>query len=123
MSLLSQNPIVIQGGFQRGGKMSRWVQQHVPGAAFAPQVRSTSVAGKKIFGNLNGSSTERLAFKMYHDICGEGAIWGDGIIAVSAALLPGSSPIILDGVSRYAIFGEPWYGSASGLSAWVEPEL
>jgi len=112
------SPHVNQGGFRRGGPMTRWVQRNVPDSRYAPQVRYTSVAGKYVHGLISGSLSERVAFGVYKDICADGDVWGDGIVPISSALLPGSEQIILDGVSHYAILGQPWYGSEDVIQKW-----
>lgn len=112
------SPHINQGGLQRGGNMSRWIQRHVPDAAFAPQVRYISLAGKYIQGRPHGTLAERMAARVYKEICGDATAWGDGLIPLQAALLPGSEQVVLEGVSHYALFGEPWYGSESALPAW-----
>jgi pimeloyl-ACP methyl ester carboxylesterase len=112
------SPHFNQGGIQRGGHMAQWVQQKVPDSTFTPQVRYTSVAGKYVHGRISGSLAERMAFKVYKDICATGDIWGDGIVPVSSALLPGSEQITLRGVSHYAILGQPWYGSETVIQKW-----
>lgn len=111
-----------QAGLQRGGSMARWINRHVPGSAFSARVRYTSVAGKYIRGNSTGARLERFAYRTYKEICAEGESWGDGIVPVSSALLPGSQHIILNGVSHYSILGEPWYGSQEVLPLWWSPE-
>jgi len=115
------SPHKNQGGIQRGGHMSRWVQQYVPDAAFAPEVRYTSVAGKYTRGDLTGSLLERFAFRSYKEICTDGAVWGDGIVPVDSALLPNSEQIVLEGVSHHSVIGKPWYGDASVLPLWWRP--
>jgi pimeloyl-ACP methyl ester carboxylesterase len=112
------SPHLNQGGLQRGGHMSRWIERHVPGSAFSSRVRYTSVAGKYIRGNSTGSLYERFAYGIYKEICAEGEAWGDGIIPISSALLPDSQHIILNGVSHYSLLGEPWYGSEEVLPLW-----
>ncbi len=112
------SPHLNLGGIQRGGDMARWVQKHLPDAIFAPQVRYTSVAGKYIHGRLSGSLSERFAFKVYKDIGKNGDVWGDGIVPVNSALLPGSEQIVLDGVSHHSIVGRPWYGSEDVIQNW-----
>jgi pimeloyl-ACP methyl ester carboxylesterase len=116
------SPHLNQGGLQRGGYMSRWIERHVPGSAFSSRVRYTSVAGKFIRGNSMGSRFERFAYGVYKEICAEGEVWGDGMIPVSSALLPGSQQIIIDGVSHYSLLGEPWYGSEEVLPVWWNTE-
>ena len=112
------SPHLNQGGLRRGGQMSRWIEHHVPGSAFSSRVRYTSVAGKYIRGNSTGSLFERFSYRVYKEICTVGDTWGDGIVPVPSALLPDSQQIILNGVSHYSLFGEPWYGSEEVLSLW-----
>ena len=112
------SPHLNQGGVQRGAHMARWIERHVPGATYSPQVRYTSVAGKYILGNARGKPFERFAHKTYKEICSVGDTWGDGITPISSALLPGSNQITLSDVSHYALFGEPWYGSEEIIPLW-----
>jgi pimeloyl-ACP methyl ester carboxylesterase len=112
------SPHLNQGGIQRGGQMARWIQQQVPNSMFSPQVRYTSVAGKYSYGDPSGSVSARFAHKVYKDISGNGHVWGDGLVPVSAALLPGSEQITLDGVSHHTVFGLPWYGSEGVIDSW-----
>lgn len=112
------SPHLNQGGIQRGGHMSRWVEQRVPGSTYAAQVRYTSVAGKYARGDLAGSLLERFAFRVYKEICADGAVWGDGIVPVNSALLPDSEQIVLEGVSHHSVIGRPWYGSKSVIPLW-----
>lgn len=112
------SPHINLGGIKRGGHMSRWIQQQVPGSAFAPQVCYTSVAGKYVKGNSTGTQFERFVFKLYKEICSDGEAWGDGIVPVTSALLPGSKQITLNGVSHYSLIAEPWYGSKGILPSW-----
>ena len=101
-----------------GSWMARWVEKRYPGAAFAPDVRYTAVAGKLIYGRSEGSLRERHAHEFYEDIGGEGETWGDGLIPVASALLEGAQQIILDDVGHFAGFGGPWYGEADVVQRW-----
>jgi pimeloyl-ACP methyl ester carboxylesterase len=112
------SPHINYGGLTRGQHMSAWVERHYPGAAFAPQVGYTSVAGKYERGDLNGSARERWLFENYQRICGDGSVWGDGIVPLPSALLPGSRQIVLEGVCHYSPLSEPWYGSPEVLPLW-----
>jgi pimeloyl-ACP methyl ester carboxylesterase len=116
------SPHLNQGGLHRGWHISRWIERNVPGSAFSARVRYTSVAGKYIRGNATGARYERFAYRVYKEICAEGDSWGDGIVPVSSALLPGSQYIVLNGVSHYSLLGEPWYGSEEVLPLWWNPE-
>lgn len=103
-----------------GGMMSNWVDKRQPGAFFAPQVRYTSVAGKLTRGDRHGSPHERHTYALYRDMIGDGAVWGDGLIPVSAALLQGSRHVVLDGVGHFAGFGGPWYGAEGVILRWLD---
>ena len=104
--------------FRYGGLMSRWANQHYPGAFFSPQVTYIAVAGKAIRGDPQGSQRERQVYKWYRDMTGEGAVWGDGIVPVTSALLRGAVPIVLEDVGHFAGFGPSWYGDVDVVRRW-----
>lgn len=112
------SPHYNQRKWLHGGKMSRWVEKRYPGTFFAPRTGYTSVAGKLIRGDRQGSLRERHAHIFYEEIIGDGNIWGDGLVPVASALLRGSRHIILDGVSHFTGFGGPWYGAADVVPQW-----
>ena len=112
-----------QAGLTRGGMMSRWVERHYPGAFFAPRVEYVSVAGKAIRGNLSGTGRERWVYWNHKKMCGRGDTWGDGIVPVESALLRGSRPIVLEGVSHFGRPGGRWYGDDDVIPVWLEPAL
>jgi hypothetical protein len=101
----------------RGSRMRRWVQKQYPDSFFA-SVRYTSVAGKVIRGSRHGSPRESWAYACYRRLCGDGNVWGDGLVPLSSQLLSGSHQIVLDGVSHFTGFGGPWYGSAQVTPRW-----
>ena len=101
-----------------GGLMSNWVDSLYPGAFFVPDVRYTSIAGRAVYGDRDGSLAQRHAYRVYQGIIGEGNVWGDGLIPVAAALLSGAQQITLDGVVHFAGFGGPWYGSPEVVERW-----
>jgi len=107
-----------QGGLTRGGYMSQWIEQHYPGAAFAPLVTYTAVAGRSLRGDRRGAPRERMAYRTYRSISGRGDEWGDGLVPASAALLRGAQHITLDGVAHFAMFGDMWYGSETIVPLW-----
>jgi hypothetical protein len=102
----------------RGGHLRRQVEELYPGAFFAPQVQYTSVAGTAVRGNPRGSLRERLAFRWYGRLCGDGEQEGDGLVPIASALLDGSHTVRLEGVSHYSGFGGPWYGEADVVRRW-----
>ena len=114
------SPHYIRGGFLRERLLSRWLEERLPGAAYAPQVRYTAVAGKYIQGNARGSYNERRAYRVYRRIWGCGAVAGDGLIPLPSALLAGAEHITLDGVDHHSFSRGSWYGSASVIPRWWE---
>lgn len=115
------SPHINQGGLMRGGQTSRWVEEIVPGAMFYDQVRYTSIAGKWIAGTQFGPRLSRWVYGIYDEICGDGTAWGDGIVPVQSAILPGSQALILEGVSHYSFGSDPWYGSPEVIPRWWNP--
>lgn len=103
---------------QRIGPVRRWVDEHYPGAYFAPAVTYTCVAGRLIQGDRHGGWRERLAFRLYESLSGSGREWGDGLVPLPCALLPGSEQVVLDGVGHAPVRGGPWYGSANVVRRW-----
>jgi pimeloyl-ACP methyl ester carboxylesterase len=101
-----------------GGMMSRWIELRYPGAYFSGQVRYTCVAGKLRRGDPSGSLRDRHAYAFYRRICGEGRVWGDGLVPLRSALLDGAVHIRVDGVAHFAGYGEQWYGSPAVVAQW-----
>jgi len=112
------SPHYSQGSWRRGGRLSRYVEGRYPGAYFQPEVRYTSFAGKFLRGDHAGSRFQRWAYDRYEEICGQGNTWGDGLVPIQAALLKGSDQVILERISHYSIFGDPWYGSNVAIPKW-----
>jgi pimeloyl-ACP methyl ester carboxylesterase len=90
---------------QRGGWMRRRVEKQYPGAYYAPQIRY-------------GSLQQRWTYRSYQRLCGDGNVWGDGLVPVPSALLQGSQQIVLEGVSHFAAFGGKWYGTEEIVRQW-----
>ena len=101
-----------------GGLMSRWTQKRYPDAHFAGEVRYTSVAGRVIQGQKDGTAREQLAYRSYRRLCRDGTQWGDGIVPALSALLEGSKKIELEQVSHFRGFGTPWYGDDEVIERW-----
>jgi pimeloyl-ACP methyl ester carboxylesterase len=112
------SPHYNQGSLKYGGQMSRWVEQRCPGACYAPQVKYTSVAGKLVRGDRQGSLQERWAYNVYAEIGGDGNAWGDGLIPLESALLHGSHQVVLDDIGHFSGFGRLWYGSQDMIPLW-----
>ena len=114
------SPHYIRAGFKRERLLSRWLEERLPGAAYAPQVRYTAVAGTYIKGSPRGSYTERRAYRVYRRIWDCGEVAGDGLIPLASALLAGAQQITLDGVHHHSLSRSAWYGSASVIPRWWE---
>lgn len=117
------SPHYNQGGITRGGHISRYIQKHCPDAFFSPQVRYTSVAGKLLRGSHLTTRQARRVYKYYAELCGDGAVWGDGLIPLPSALLNHSQQIILDGVGHFSKFSSLWYGSPQVIPHWWLPAM
>jgi pimeloyl-ACP methyl ester carboxylesterase len=68
-------------------------------------LRYVSVAGNSVDGASSAKTRRR-----YERLSGDGRITGDGVVPVSAALLPGSETEVLEGVRHNRRMGI-WYGS------------
>jgi hypothetical protein len=101
-----------------GGPVSRTAAKWVSANPQKGDVRITCVAGKAVRGIEKGTLEQRKAFTMYKKIIGVGNVWGDGIIPIPSALLPGSEHIILDNVGHFSRSGYLWYGSTEVVSQW-----
>ncbi|MFM9110918.1 MAG: esterase/lipase family protein [Prochlorococcaceae cyanobacterium] len=97
------------------------VDRELPGAFHAEAVTYVSVAGDL---NLDPDRAEasatarRLAPTGYRNSTGNSHDRGDGLVPVSAALLAGSRPIVLEGVAHGGAFGGRWYGSPEVVERW-----
>ncbi len=107
-----------QGGLTRGGKIARYANRHCPGACHSDRVAYTTVAGKSLRGSLLTTRQARQAFNVYQDLCGDGAVWGDGVVPVQSALLPGAKQLVLPDVSHFSTTGYTWYGSREIVPLW-----
>jgi pimeloyl-ACP methyl ester carboxylesterase len=85
------------------------VNELFPGVLHEPAgLGYLSVAGAA----ASGASSER-ARRRYERFVEDGRVPGDGVVPVSAALLPGSETLVLDGVYHNGFYGT-WYGSDRG---------
>jgi len=112
------SPHIYRGRLGQGGRLSRWVEEQYPGAYFTPQVRYTSVAGKSWRGSLLTTRRARLLYSIYENISGDETAWGDGLVPVKSALLPGSEQMVLEEVNHFSMIMSPWYGSPEVIEKW-----
>ena len=99
-------------------RLRRQVEEQLPGAFYAPQVRYVAVAGKAVSGEPDGRPSERRAGFFYRHLIGHGEVWGDGLVPVESALLQGAEELVMDGVYHAPVFGTPWYGSPDIVERW-----
>jgi hypothetical protein len=100
---------------------TRFANEHVPGAMFAPLCGYVAVAGAGVTGRSDGGFRERSALRGYRALIGPGApepIEGDGIVPVTSALLPGARQVVLPDVAHGQLAGKPWYGSEAVVAQW-----
>lgn len=103
-----------------------YCEREFPGCHHEGLLRYTSVAGKHVRGvRLDGEGTvaQKVAGLGYKQVCGSADVWGDGIVPVESALLPGSRQLVLEGVYHSPIGASeqrPWYGSPGVLDKWYD---
>jgi len=101
-----------------GGLLTRALRRRGRGISGSSGIRILCVAGRRVRGNLDGTPEEKRAARIYAKISGESRAWGDGVVPLSSAVLPGTEPIILDGVGHSPLSGGEWYGSPDVVSRW-----
>jgi hypothetical protein len=108
-------------GRRVGEAGARFAERHVPGAAFAPTTGYVSVASRMIVGRRAGDGRERFVRGLYEDIYPQpdlDAVAGDGLVPAAAALLPGSSQVVLPAAIHGPGMRDAWYGSGPNVDAW-----
>jgi hypothetical protein len=101
-----------------GGLLSKYTKQREKRYQPPKNLRITCVASRNVQGNPQGTSSQKKAFAMYKKIVGQGAVWGDGVIPISAALLPEAQQLILDNVGHFSRSRDTWYGSPEATAQW-----
>jgi pimeloyl-ACP methyl ester carboxylesterase len=100
-------------------RSSAFANEHYPGA-FYPDIKYVSVIGKAVLGRRNGSLAERLAYRAYSTLDPQHPDrWGDGVITMASAQVPGAENIVLNGIHHVGILGRPGYGAPSALKVWA----
>ena len=106
---------------ERMGETSRWANEHVPGAFFAPRTGYLCVASDAIVGDPGGDRKARRVDGFYRGVISapEGRqIPGDGVVPLAAALLPGVESIVLHDAEHANVIARHWYGDADHVDAW-----
>ncbi|GAC1462668.1 MAG: lipase [Ktedonobacteraceae bacterium] len=103
-------------------KSVAWANRYAPGA-FYPNVTYVTVIGKAVQARLSARPQEILASINYRVQGGLAGQWGDGVIPVTQAALPGATNMVIEGIWHVAIAGRPGYESAAALECWARPLL
>lgn len=102
----------------RGLRQAAWLDREFPGAYYAPAVQYLTVCGRRVEGKRIGLPEQRIAYRSYEYICGNGAQWGDGVVPDSVCRLEGAPHLQLEGVGHSPAWGR-WYGSdAETVRLW-----
>ncbi len=100
-------------------KSAAFVNQNYPGA-FYEHITYVAAIGKSVFGRSNGSIEERFAFNSYGiQVPGKGSQWGDGVITVEGAQIPGAENHVFEGIYHTGLFGRPSYDANRALKVWA----
>jgi hypothetical protein len=92
-----------------------------PGAFHSPRIGYVSVASRFVRADPAGTGRERVAYLLYRSVLGHAAVVGtegDGLVPVVAAMLAGSTQIVIDGAVHGPSAGAPWYGVDGPLDGW-----
>ncbi len=96
-----------------------FANQNYPGA-FYPHITYVSVIGKSVFGQRDGSIEQRLAYRAYSSLDPQRAErWGDGVITLASAHVPGAENHVLDRIYHVGLLGRPGYVAPQALKVWA----
>lgn len=88
-----------------------------------PLHEESGLVYRSVAGNAIDGDDSRKARKRYGRMVGDGRVAGDGVAPVESALLPGSEPVVLDGVYHNKRVGH-WYGAdRETVLRWWPEEL
>lgn len=116
------SPHCVDKGVQSGWYLTDLANELAPGMPYADHLQYTAVVGRYLLGREAGHRRERRAFEAYRFLAGQGDVWGDGIVPISAAGLDGADPLVLEGVAHSRKYGRNWYGSSKEIvRRWWRP--
>jgi len=69
---------------------------------------------------LEPTSTTGFAFNSYEAVCGDGTVFGDGVVPCVAAHLEGATQLDLEGIFHSINVPDKWYGSDAVMDLWYE---
>ena len=96
--------------------LTQWLNTTYPGA-YWPHLRYTSVIGRSIIGDPHGTLPQRRVARVYRAQTGDGTEWGDGVVPLACAHLPGAAHCMLPGVTHLP--GPPtFYGGTDAVARW-----
>lgn len=105
-----------QGVIDQTRGILTWITERSPGAYHADDLEYVTIAGKFIKGSPllgPGDFYSRVIGLGYNQVCGESAVWGDGVVPIPSAHLEGAMQLTLDGI----------YHSPLGASLDVEENV
>lgn len=92
-----------------------FVNKTYPGA-FYDDVNYVCIAGKAI----EGKRADWFTFNSYRLTAGDGELWGDGVVPITAAHLAGATNITLADVLHSPRTNGQWYGSQPVVGKWSQ---
>jgi hypothetical protein len=101
-------------------KSAAFANTNYPGA-FYKDIKYVTAIGRSVIGKKNGSLAERFAYKSYQlQEPEKPEQWGDGVITIQGALMPGTENHILPGIYHYGLFGKPDYSHPAAMKIWAK---
>jgi pimeloyl-ACP methyl ester carboxylesterase len=93
-----------------------------PGAYYARQgVKYYSLVGRAVYGHASCNFIQKFAHNSYRKVSpNKPNQWGDGIVTLDAAYVPGATNFVLDKVFHLGIMGQRSYGSSDVLPLWKQ---
>lgn len=99
-------------------RSTSFANQNYPGA-FYSGLTYVSVIGKAVQGRRNGTIEQRLAYQSYRALDPDRPEqWGDGVITIASATVPGAHNHVIDNIYHVAVLGRPGYSDPAALKVW-----
>lgn len=109
--------------YEQGGKRSSdFAAQAYPGAYYADAgIKYISLIGKAVLAKPRGTFAQQFAYSSYAKVSPQNpAQWGDGIVTLQSAYVPGAYNGVLPGVYHVGLPGQLSYGSPDVLPLWKQ---
>lgn len=105
------------GGIEQyAARLTQWLNDTYPGA-YWPHIRYVSVIGRSVIGDPHGTLQQRRVYRSYRVQTGDGVEWGDGVVPLACAYLPGAEHLILPGITHFP-HDPHFYGSVKAMAQW-----